>query len=164
MSSLLSFFYPEDSEAFSLQGKITIILTYILTFLGFVVGVILLIISRGSSYFSDGEIDDLPDFGPFFKWIGTFLLVIAIISFGVNLLFVYKKKIGWILLTGIYISGMILTTYYLYLGLKILIEHRLYTIPYPLLLVLAVGIVGIYTLFHKSTFRLFFPQFLNRNM
>lgn len=60
MSCLLSFFYPDDSETFPSQGKITIILSYILTALGSSIGVFLLIISRGASYFPEGKIDDLP--------------------------------------------------------------------------------------------------------
>lgn len=163
MSNLLSFFYPEDSETFSSQAKITIIITYIFTVLGTGIGIILLIVSRGSSYFPDGEIDDLPDFGPFSKWVGTLLLVLAIISFGVNLLFKNKTKIGWFLLTSIYIAGSVLTIYYLNLGIRLMIQHSLFAIPFPLMVLLAVGIVGIYTLFHRNTLGLFFPQVRNKN-
>ncbi|NPD88615.1 MAG: hypothetical protein HGN29_07815 [Asgard group archaeon] len=160
--SNLSFFYPDDSEAFSSQGKTTIILTYILAVLGMGIGTFLLIISRGSSYLPDGEIDDLPDFDPLFKLVGTIFLILAIISLAANLLFINKKKSGWFLLTSIYSAGSALTIYVLYLGIRVLIENRLFALPYPLILLLAVGVVGIYTLFHKNTLGLFFLQILSK--
>jgi hypothetical protein len=160
MSNLSSLFYPKDSEAFPSQGKFTIILTYILALIGIGFGGFLLIITRGSSYISDAEVDDLPDFDPLFKLVGTLFLVLAIFSLGVNFLFIHKKKAGWFLLTGIYLGGTALTAYVLSLGIKTLIEYRMFTLPVPLLLLLVVGIGGMYTLLHKDTLRLFFPQFL----
>ncbi|MHA1954300.1 MAG: hypothetical protein ACW96U_10180 [Candidatus Heimdallarchaeaceae archaeon] len=160
MSINLSFFYPKDSEAFPSQGKFTIILTYILALIGISFGSFLLIITRGSSFISDAEVDDLPDFDPLFKLVGTLFFALAIVSLGVNFLFVHKKKAGWFFLTGIYLGGTALTVYVLSLGIKALIEYRLFALPVPLLLLLAVGIGGLYTLLHKDTLRLFFSQFL----
>ena len=156
----LSFFYTKDSETFPTQGKLTIVLTYILTALGIGIGSFLLIIARGASYFPDVEIDDLPDFGPLFKLVGTIFLVLAFVSLGVNFLFIHKKKVGWILLTGIYFGGSILTIYVLYLGIRALIEYSLFALPFPLILLLAVGIVGLYTLLHKNTLGFFFPKII----
>jgi hypothetical protein len=158
--SISSFFYPNHDAAFPSESKIVIILTYILTTSGIGIGSFLLIISRGSRFISDAEVDDLPDFGPLFKLVGTIFLVLAVVSLGVNFLFIQKKKTGWFLLTGIYLGGTALTIYVLYLGIRALIEYRLFTLPVPLLLLLAVGIGGMYTLLHKDTIRLFFPQFL----
>ena len=159
-----TFLYPRDTDIFPSKGKFTIILTYALSLLGILLGVSLLIISRGSPYFSDGEIDDLPDFGPFFKWVGTFFFVLAVISFVVNLLFVNKMKIGWFLLSGIYLGGLGLTMYALYILIKFLASSDFFAIPFPFIFILVIGIIGVYTLFHKDTFRLFFPQFLNKNL
>jgi hypothetical protein len=157
--SISSFFYPKETEAFSTQGKAVVILTYILTAAGIGIGSLLLIITRGSPFISEAKVDDLPNFDPLFKLVGTIFVTIAIISLGVNFLFIHKKKIGWFLLTGIYLGGSILTFYVFYLGIKTLIEYEVFTIPYHLLLLLAIGIGGLYTLFHKDTLRLFFPKF-----
>ncbi|MCG3220728.1 MAG: hypothetical protein H7641_05050 [Candidatus Heimdallarchaeota archaeon] len=157
-----SFFYPVDTEAFPSQGKTAIILTYILTALGTGIGSFLLIIARGASYFPEGEIDDLPDFGPLFNLVGTIFLVLAFVSLGVNFLFIHKKKAGWILLTGIYFGGSILTIYVLYLGIRAFIEYSLFALPFPLILLLVVGIVGLYTLLHKNTLGFFFPKILSK--
>ena len=159
-----AFLYPRGTEAFPSKGKFTIILTYILSFLGILFGISFLIISRGSPYFSDSEIDDLPDFGPFFKWVGTVFVVLAIISFVVNLFFINKMKIGWFLLSGMYLGGLGLTIYALYILIKFLASSDFFAIPIPFILVLAIGIIGIYTLFHRDTFRLFFPKFLHEKI
>jgi hypothetical protein len=160
MKDRWSFFYPRDENEFPKQSKFTINLTYIFIVLGVGIGIILLIISRGSPYFSEAEIDNLPDFGPFTKWVGTILLVLAVISLAVNLLFVRKKRIGWVLLTSIYTGGSALTFYYLYLGVKLMIEHSLFAIPFPLLTLLVIGIIGLYTLLHKNTLGFFFSKSL----
>jgi len=150
--------FPKQDDVFPSSAKTAAILTYILSILGLSLGIFLLIITWNTELFVEPEPDDLTNFGPFFKLVGIAFLIIAIISLIVNIIFVNKKPIGWLFLSGIYCAGTILTIYIIYRGIVVMIKYSILSIPIHLFLLLALGIFGLYTLFHKNTIGFFFTK------
>lgn len=138
--------------------KLAAYLTYILSIIGLSLGVFLLIITWNTELFVEPEPDDLTDFGPFFKIVGIVFLVIASISLIVNIIYINRRPIGWISLSVIYLAGTILTIYLIYRGIEVMIKYSIFSIPIHLFLLLALGIFGLYTLFHKNTIGFFFVK------
>ncbi len=156
--------FPKQEDAFPSRAKITAVLTYILSVVGLSLGIFLLILTWNTELFVEPEPDDLANFEPLLKFVGIVFLVIAIISIAVNIIYINRKRIGWISLSGIYLAGTILTIYMIYRGFEVMIKYSIFTIPIHLFLVLALGIVGLYTLFHKNTISFFFMRELEDNI
>ena len=144
--------------------KLAAYLTYILSVIGLSLGVFLLILTWNTELFIEPEPDDLANFEPFLKFVGIVFLVIAVISLAVNIIYINRKPIGWIILSGIYLAGTILTVYMIYRGFEVMIKYSIFSIPIHLFLVLALGIVGLYTLFHKSSIRFFFAKEVEKSI
>lgn len=151
-------FFPKNEDHFPSITKTAAILTYILSAIGLSLGVILLILTWNTKLFVEPEPDDLTNFGPFLKFVGIVFLIIATISLAVNIIYINRKPIGWIFLSGIYLAGTILTIYVIYRGIEVMIKYSIFTVPVHLFLVLAIGIFGLYTLFHKNTVNFFFSK------
>ena len=149
---------PKQDDNFPSIARIAVILTYILSVLGLSLGIFLLILTWNAELFVESEPDDLTDFGPLLKLVGIVFLVIAVFSLIVNIVFVNKKPIGWVFLSGIYCAGTILTIYMIYRGIEVMFKYSIFSIPIHLFLVLALGIFGLYTLFHKKTMNFFFKN------
>ncbi|MFW9852019.1 MAG: hypothetical protein ACFFDS_03700 [Candidatus Thorarchaeota archaeon] len=148
-------FFPKDEDYFPSITKTAAILTYILSVIGLSLGVILLILTWNTELFVEPEPDDLTNLGPFMKFVGIVFLIIAVISIIVNIIFINRRLIGWFSLSGIYLAGTILTIYMIYRGIQVMIKYSIFSVPIHLLLVLALGIIGLYTLFHKNTIGFF---------
>ncbi len=150
--------FPKQEDAFPSRAKIAAILTYILSVLGLSLGVFLLIITWNTELFVEPEPDDLTNLGPFLKFVRIVFLVIAVISLIVNIIYINRKLIGWFSLSGIYLAGTILTIYMIYRGIEVMIKYSIVSVPIHLFLLLALGICGLYTLFHKNTIGFFFSK------
>ena len=133
-----------------------VFLTYILSGIGFCVGLLSLFIGFSTStpaIPADPAIDDLPNFGPFFRFMGLFFLLTSCFSFIGCLLFHKENKIGWLMVFLVYLFGTSLTGYFL---IVVTSKYFYLAIGSPMffiyLLLLACGIYVLYNLIFKVNY------------
>ena len=145
-----------SNHQFPPQSKIVLNLTYILSIIGILLGLLLFVATIGAEPAADPNADDLPHFDYFFHVLGLFFIICASVSLFANILFSRGYRIGWLILSGIYLLGTLGTLYFLYSGILTMIKYNLMTIPFHLILLLVVGLIGLYNLFHRETLKIFF--------
>jgi hypothetical protein len=139
------------------NARIVLNLTYVLSGIGLSLGLLLYLATIGAEP-ANPNADDLPHFDYFFHVLGLFFVICTSISLFGNILFNLRYRIGWLILSGVYLVGTVGTLYVLYSGIVIMIKYSLITIPFHLIFLLVVGLIGLYNLFHRETLKIFFTH------
>lgn len=103
----------------------------------------------------DPGIDDLPDFSGFFKFVGITFISVGLFSLLGCFSFSKGHRIGWIMISFVYLGGSVLTAYFLLFSL---IKFPLLALMSPMFLVyiflLLLGIYMLYIIIFKANFLL----------
>ncbi|MHA2362695.1 MAG: hypothetical protein ACXAC7_01960 [Candidatus Hodarchaeales archaeon] len=135
-----------------------IYITYLLSSIGTFIGLLLFLSTINASPKEFIE-DDLPNFTLFFRFVGQVFICVGIFSLIGNYLLSKLNRVGWLMIIGVYTTGLILTIYIIYkwfinswfrIGLGLI----------PLYLGLFIlCIMSLYTLtLHSKTLKLFFRK------
>jgi hypothetical protein len=152
--------FPFIDNSIPVNAKTIIYVTYFLAGLGFFFGLLIFLATLGAEPTNNPEADALPNFDYFFHVLGFVFMIVGFVSLVGNFLFGMRYRVGWFILAGIYCLGTVLTGYIMYRAILVMTKYNLFTVPYHIIFLLIIGLVGIYNLFHKNTISSFFrPSF-----